>query len=237
MRNSQFRDVAEQLLDAGVSPRRVRRMMSELADHYDDLREELRARGLSSEEVDAEAFARLGTRALVEGVLARPELRSWARRWPWLAFTVVPLGMYAALSVATILIAIFSIDIAKSAMGVEFASSSGLQVLARALLGSVVWVAPIVAAAACCAVALSRRVAAIWAVVGVVLISCVGALINAQLELPPVVTRPAIGAGIGFSTDSLLPPISRAALTLTIVLSGYFWIRRARSRATSSQAE
>jgi len=43
MRDGRFRDVADQLLDAGVSPRRVRRLISELADHSDDLREELMA--------------------------------------------------------------------------------------------------------------------------------------------------------------------------------------------------
>jgi hypothetical protein len=93
-----------------------------------------------------------------------------------------------------------------------------------------------IAAAASCAVALLRRAPAIWAVVGVVLISLIGGLTNAQLQMPPVVSRPAFGAGIGFSTESLLPPLSRAALTLTVVLLAYFWVRSSRMRVGSTDA-
>ena len=236
MRNTQFPGVAEQLLNAGVSPRRVRRMLAELADHFEDLREELQAGGLSRQEAEAEATARLKTEVLVEGVLARPELRSWVRRWPWFAFTVVPIAMYAALSVATIVATVCSLDLAKSTLGMEITSSVWMRLFTRALLGSVVWVMPIVAAAACCVVALSRRAPAIWAVVGVVLVSSIGAVTNAQLQLPPVVPRPELGAGIGFSTDALRVPIFRASLTLTIVLVGYFWFRMMQMRGTSSQS-
>jgi len=235
MRNTLFPGVAEQLLDAGVSPRRVRRMLAELTDHFEDLCAELQAGGLSRQEAEAEAASRLKTEALVDGVLARPELRSWVRRWPWLAFTVVPIAMYAALSVATIFATVFSVEFAKNMLGMDITSSVWMRLFARTLLGSVVWVLPIVAAAACCVVALSRRVPAIWAVVGVVLVSSIGAVTNAQLQLPPVVPRPALGAGIGFRTDSLLLPVSRASLTLTIVLVGYFWFRMMQMRGRSSQ--
>ena len=95
---------------------------------------------------------------------------------------------------------------------------------------------PIAAAAACCAIALSRRAPAIWAVVGVVLVASIGAVTNAQLQLPPVVSRPALGAGIGFSTEALLLPSCRAALTLSVVLSAYFWFRSAQARFASHQA-
>ena len=80
MRNLRFREVASRLLNAGVSPRRVRRLVAELTDHCDDLREELMATGLSRQEADTEAVARLATDAMVEAVLSRPELRSWVRR-------------------------------------------------------------------------------------------------------------------------------------------------------------
>jgi len=211
-------------------------MMSELADHFDDLCEEMEARGLSRQEADAEASARLGTSALVEGVLARPELRSWVRRWPWVAFTILPVAMYAGLFVATMITLIASVEFTKNALGIDLASSTELWTFAHAFLGSVIWVLPIIAAAACCAVALSRRAPAVWAVVGVALISSIGALTNAQLELSPVVPRVSFSAGIGFSTESLLLPLSRAGCTLTIALLAYFWFRSAQSRATSSQS-
>jgi hypothetical protein len=145
--------------------------------------------------------------------------------------------MYAALAVGTMVLLVLSIELAKDTTGIDFERSFGLRLFARVILGSVVWVTPIVAAAACCAVALSRRAPAIWAVVGVVLISLVGSVTNAQLELPPDVARPAIGGGIGFSTESLGLPLSRAAFTLTVVLFAYFCVRRLQAHATSSQVE
>src|SRR4051812_34998068 len=113
-----FHHVATQPLNAGVSLRRVRRLESELADHYDDLREELSATGLSQQEAETEALARLATDAMIKDVLARPELRSWVRRRPWIAFTVVPIAMLAVLFVATLATLAFSIDFAVNRLGV-----------------------------------------------------------------------------------------------------------------------
>ena len=233
MRNTRFRGIAEQLLNAGVSPRRVRRMVAELADHFEDLREEMEARGLSRQEAELEAAAKLGTGALIEGVLARPELRSWVRRWPLAAFTIVPLAMFASLFIAAMAALVIAVELAKNGLGIEFANSTGLQLFGQVFLGGVIWALPIIAAAACCAVALSRRAPAVWVVVGVALISLIGALTNAQIELPPVVPKAAFGAGIGFSTKSLLLPITRAACTLTAVLPAYFWFRGVQKRASS----
>lgn len=234
MHDHRFREVATRLLDAGMSPRRVRRLVAELTDHFNDLRNELVATGSSSQEAETEAFARLATDAMVEDVLARPELRSWVRRWPWIAFTVVPIVMFAVLFVATLAALVFSIDFAVNSLGVDLGHSTVLRTFARALPVAVMWVLPIIAASACCALALSRRVPAIWATVSVLLISSIGALTNAQMEFPSAAPHGVVGAGIGFSTDALLLPIGRTALTLTVVLATYFWLlRQSRSRGGS----
>jgi hypothetical protein len=236
MRNRRFREVAVQLINAGVSPRRVRRLVSELNDHCDDLREALMATGLSREEADTEAVARLATDAMIADVLARPELRSWVRRWPWISFTVVPIAMFAVLFVATLAALVFSIDFAVNSLGVDFSGSAGLRSLPRVLLALDIWVLPIIAASACCALALSRRAPAIWTIVGVLLISSIGALTNAQVEFSPGAPHGVFNAGIGFSTEALLLPISRAALTLTVALAAYFWLRHLQSHAASSRS-
>ena len=235
MRNLRFREVASRLLNAGVSPRRVRRLVVELTDHCDDLREELMATGLSREEADTEAIARLATDAMVEDVLSRPELRSWVRRWPWISFTVVPIAMFAVLFVATLAALVFSIDFAVHSLGLDFSGSAGLRSFTQALPGVAVWVLPIAAASACCALALSRRVPAMWPMIGVLLISSIGALTNAEVTFPGAPPHGVVSAGIGFSTEALLFPISRAALTLTVVLAGYFWLRNSQSRAESAE--
>jgi hypothetical protein len=236
MHDRQFRELATRLLNAGVSPRRVRRLVSELRDHFEDLRKELSATGLSSQEVDAEAFAILGTGAMVEDALARSELRSWLRRWPWIGFTVAPIAMFALLFVSTLAALVFSLDFAVNSLGLDFAGRAGLRSFAQAVPGIAVWVIPIAAAWVCCALALSRRAPAIWAVVGALLICSVGALTNTQVEFPPEARHGVMSAGIGFSTEALLLPLSRTALTLAVVLAAYFWLRYSQSRAESSQA-
>jgi len=231
MRDRRFHEIAFQLLNAGVSPRRVRRLVAELADHHDDLRNELSATGLSRQEADTEAFARLATDAMVADVLARPELRSWVRRWPWIAFTVVPIAMFAVLFVGMLATLVFSLDFAQNSLGLDFGRSAGLRSFTQGLLGAAVWILPIVAASACCALALSRRAPALWATAGVLLVSALGAVTSAQVEFPPAGPHGVLSAGIGFSTDALLLPISRTALTLAVVLAAYFWLRNSQSRA------
>jgi hypothetical protein len=231
MRDRRFHEIALQLLNAGVSPRRVRRLISELADHHDDLREELSAAGLSSQEADEEAFAKLATDAMVAEVRARPELRSWVRRWPWVAFTVVPVALFATLFVAMLLTLAFSLDFAQNSLGLNFSTSARLGAFTQGLLGTAVWILPIVAASASCALALSRRAPAIWAMISVLLVSALGAVTNAQVEFMPVAPHGVLSAGLGFSTDTLSLPMSRTALTLAVVLAAYFWLRNYQRRA------
>src|SRR5258706_14441396 len=79
-----FAGLSERLLRAGVGPRRVRRLVSELEAHFDDLVAELQSTGLSRSESESQAAVRLGTEdVLAASIITRPELRSWARRWPW----------------------------------------------------------------------------------------------------------------------------------------------------------
>jgi len=60
--------------------------MAELDDHYADLELEERASGSERPAAAVEALRRLGRQdAIAAAVLAKPELRSWTHRWPWLA--------------------------------------------------------------------------------------------------------------------------------------------------------
>jgi hypothetical protein len=236
MRNGQLGDVAERLLQAGVSPKRVRRTASELSDHFDDLRQEMIASGLSNDEANAEAYARLRVDLLVDSYLTSSGAQSWVRRWPLPAFTVLPLVIYSALFVSAVAILPASAELAKAALGFDLATSNALRCFGQAYLNSVVWLSPIAAAAACCAIALARRASATWAVIAVVLIGSIGALTNAQLQIPPTGPATTINAGIGISTESLLLPAIRAAVTLIVVLLAYFWLRQAQKQSTSASS-
>jgi hypothetical protein len=86
-----FESLRERLLRAGVAPRHVNRYLRELHDHHEDgVRAELE-KGAPLAAAQAAAWARLGTEeSLAQGMLARPELRSRAARFPGLVFGLGP---------------------------------------------------------------------------------------------------------------------------------------------------
>lgn len=92
MSDPRFRALTERLLRAGIAPRHARRAVLELCAHHTDVVTELRAAGHTAEESEALAAERLGPdEAFVRDMLARPELRSFASRRPFVAFTLLPL--------------------------------------------------------------------------------------------------------------------------------------------------
>ena len=75
----------------GVSPAYISRLLAELDDHYADLEREERATGRKSAVAAVEALRRLGQQdAIAAEVLAKPELRSWPERWPWIVSLLRP---------------------------------------------------------------------------------------------------------------------------------------------------
>jgi hypothetical protein len=86
-----FEGLRETLLRAGVAPRHVRRYLRELDDHLADLIEARQAAGHDGPDAEIRARALLGGDAeLAAAMLARPELKSWAARAPWLVFGLIP---------------------------------------------------------------------------------------------------------------------------------------------------
>jgi hypothetical protein len=84
---AQFESLRLELRRGGIANLYVERTLRELADHYDDLERTLLAAGCSSEEAAQSARSQLGSAQLIAAaVLARPELKSWTRRWPMVAF-------------------------------------------------------------------------------------------------------------------------------------------------------
>lgn len=79
----QFDVLERELLRGGVSPVYVRRTLLELAEHCADLEQDALARGLPADEAVDAALAALGSeQAIADAVLARPQLKDWAHRWP-----------------------------------------------------------------------------------------------------------------------------------------------------------
>lgn len=93
-----LRRLRDELLRAGIAPLHVRRAVSELDDHFEDLVFDQLQNGLSRDDAERIAEQRLGNLEIVaERMRADPGLRSWAWRWPRLALLVYPIACFAAL--------------------------------------------------------------------------------------------------------------------------------------------
>lgn len=93
-----FNALRDELLRAGIAPMHVRRAVSELDDHFEDLVIDQLASGRSRDDAERIAHQQLGSLEIVaERMRADPGFRSWAWRWPRLALFVYPIACVAAL--------------------------------------------------------------------------------------------------------------------------------------------
>ena len=84
-----FERLRDRLLTAGISPRHVRRYMTELSDHITDLEVEAKAAGHPAPRESA--LERLGhPDDLAQAMIDRPELKAWTARAPWAVFLFGP---------------------------------------------------------------------------------------------------------------------------------------------------
>lgn len=186
-----FSDLRRRLIHGGVSPRRVARLLRELRDHYAALVLEQQRAG--SRTPAEEALARLGTdESLAAQFLAKPELLSWSRRWPWAVYGVAPLLVFPAAFVATIFAMVGLVGLAHLPHGAN--APPPLLAALRAFRFFDLYVLPVVLAAGFALLATSRRVSTAWPWVSLALVTFFGGILN--LDVRPH----QIGAGIGFAT-------------------------------------
>ncbi len=86
-----FRSLGERMIQAGVAPRHVRRMLAELSEHGAQLELDARQRGLDPVAARAAAREVLGSdEEILTRALATPSLRSWGTRWPVVTMLLAP---------------------------------------------------------------------------------------------------------------------------------------------------
>jgi hypothetical protein len=230
MRNARFAALRERLLREGVAPKHVRRTVAELEAHHQDIVAELLARGVPAEQASAEARVRLGSDdTLAASVLARPELRSWARKRPWAAFTIIPVLSFAAALVLWIVAFVMVIDTLKTTLGMSLLEMSGVRPVTQFLFGAAVWGLPVAVGAWAVWFAATRRAGVVWPIAGVVVIALLGSVLNMSLTWPEPPARPEFSAGAGFSTEHVGDPAMRAGVTTALVLTPFLLWRRSRT--------
>jgi len=235
MTTQRFEGLSQRLLRAGIAPRQVKRLVAEIEAHFADLVAELRSAGLSQAESESQAAVRLGTEdVLIANVLAHPELRSWARQRPWLAFVLLPLLALAVQFVLSMLAAVGVIAFSTQVLGITALYPGPVPWVVRGLQAYGVWIAPIVAAGAACFLAVRSGAPLIWPIVGCALIAILGAATNASFEWSPAVPRGVLSGGIGLNFPDLgLTSALRVILTILTVLVPVLWLRRRRRELSS----
>ena len=229
MAEARFQQLRQRLLHAGVAPRRARRAVEEIESHFQQLIDEDTARGASENAARSEAHRRLGTnQELLRCYAERPELRAWSRRWPSICFTIVPLFTYLAIGFGTLLgVASVAELMGPSLHRVRIASDVTLQIdlIAQVVL---LWCLPLCVTAVFGLLAGRRRVALGWSLACIVLVSVLASLCNVVVKFAGGPRPGEVGAGIGFSPESL-PGQSMHAAVLAALSLGLLWtLRRAR---------
>jgi hypothetical protein len=236
MREPDFYWLRERLVREGVAPKHVRRTIAELRDHHTDLFAEAFARGCSVEDAEREASTRLGDEDfLAAEVLARPELRTWAYRWPWIAYGVTPTLLLVLAFVALLLLLGLS-HVARTDQG-TFSARWGSPAAVWSVFGAMRLFysvgLPVVLAGACCFVAGQRGVASRWPLMGVVIASVVGAALHFNIVWPH--GPEANGA---LSLQLTVPPFPgsgdamlRAVATCAVTLGPFLWWRKRLGRS------
>jgi hypothetical protein len=227
----------ERLVRGGIAPRRARRALREFAEHRSDIVRERLSLGESAADSEFAADARLGTtKALVDTMLACPELKSWYRRRPWVAFALAPVGVFCALFVGLTLLILSLVNVYKATLGELHAAPSLLHWISNCVAHLATWGIPIAVSGAFALAAIRRRESSLWPMAGVLLICMIGGCTNFDLVLPSASDTPGLTIGIGFSTAAPTPPLSRAAAMAFMTLLPYLWARRHWAARTTGTA-
>jgi hypothetical protein len=219
-----FDELRERLLVAGVAPRHVRRYLSELSDHFEDLTAEAEPEGRSKPDAESEAISRLGnTDQLAEAMLGQPRFKSWCAQIPWAMFGIAPLLLLGSAYFLACLYLWWGWTFFKPGADTPFGSPAGpMYGLANLYFqaGKFFYIsAPILAGWTIAFVAARQRLKSRWPTLALVLIAWMGA--TAQIQA----SRSVVPRGLGhismtfFVLGSSRQTISSSSLSALVILS------------------
>ena len=238
MSHVRFDELSERLLRAGIAPRHVRRYVAELSDHFDDLVREGAENGLPQNTAEQAARTRVGSDdGLAAVMLARPELRSVAARYPWFAFGLAPV-MMLALVVATALLIQGGIIFWSPAIPPWSVAWAKLSFDALNWLAT--YAAPLVIAAMLCVIGFRQRMTARWIVLGLAIVCLVGGFHEIGVRRSSMPSQPSeLYVGFAFAPpfprQMIIAGVFRAAINVALVAAAYrLWLRREAYRKSES---
>ena len=249
MRDLDLHGLRVRLVRGGVAPRHVNRTLKELRHHFADLEEQALSEGRSATEAAARAAEQIGDPELIiEEALSRPELKSWAYRWPWGIYGIFPVMALALVVVGSVLAVFGLYESAENSSGLSqaaFASALYDQWLARASLETwpvfMIYLLPGIFASAVCIFAAKRDAPILWPTIGVFLILFLGFSYDLSVTPPPESDQLwwKIGAGVEYRPDRIVSMllslrVFRLLIPLILVLGPYYWWRQRQQEGSSS---
>lgn len=188
-----FDELRERLLQAGVAPRHVQRYLSELTDHWADLRTEEEAAGRSHADAESAAIIRLGGMdELARAMLEQRQFQSWCVRAPWAVFGLGPLLLLAGAWFFALLILWSGWKMFLPRADTPFVRIYEWREIFYFNVGRLLYFgAPILVGWGIGLIAARQRFKAVWPTVGLVLIAWMGG--TAQVYA----IRPAAPGGLG----------------------------------------
>lgn len=220
-----YRHFSDRLLRGGVSPRRVRRIVRELRDHFLDLKSDAMGEGMDEVEAENWASSRLGTeQEVMDQMLARPELRSWAARWPWAIYALLPPMVMVGLVVILVLGLILVLPSGESVPDPRdpwFAGAVG------AVVATFEYTAPIVLCAVFFWMAVRRRSWSPWLILGVILVGVLGGSFHIDAIWGEYQWRLGVGLAVYPPYPVQLENNFRVLVNVLLPLAPYlYWMRR-----------
>lgn len=229
MGEARFKELRQALLEAGIAGRHARRAAGEMQDHFQQLVDDARRRGLGEVEARADAHAALGTNeALVERYACRPELLALSSRRPALWFTLAPLVCYLAVSAAFMAVLVFLLSEISPYLHRIRIPPGTTRLISAAASTVFLGLIPALVAALFGVAAYRRRMSIRWPLTGIAAVGLLAGLINVDLFLTGGTDAGHAGAGIGLTIRTLPMQLLRmAAVALPAAALLYLATRRA----------
>src|SRR6266702_8489834 len=195
-----FHELRERLLRAGVTPRHVRRYLTELADHLADLRAEEERAGRSRADAESAALVRLGGMDdLAKAMIEQRQFQSWCARAPWAMLGLAPLLLLAGAWLVALYVLWSGWRIFLPGAETPFIPLHGPAILYFGVGRSIFLGAPLLVGWGIGLIAARQRLKAVWPAAGLVLIALIGG--SAQVHANCMTVAGAIGrhVSLGFT--------------------------------------
>ncbi|MGH9502206.1 MAG: hypothetical protein ACRD20_05085 [Terriglobales bacterium] len=224
-------ELRERLLRAGVAPRHVRRYLSELDDHFADLRAEEEGAGRSRADAESAALVRMGTMDdLARAMIEQRQFQSWSGRAPWAIFGLAPLLLLAGAYFVACFYLWFGWKIFLPGANTPFGGRVqgpiyGFENIYFQAGKFYYFLAPVLVGWGVALVAARQRVKAIWPTVGLVLLAGMGGTAHIQAsrtEVPRGLGHISMGFfAIGSPAQGIYDGLFHALVILSLTMLPY----------------